>query len=344
MGRPTIICLTPVLNEAWILDRFLKCSSLWADHIIIADQGSTDGSREIACRFPKVILIDNKSRTFNEAERQQLLLARAREVSGPKFLLALDADEFLSANFLTSPEWETIINSPKGTVVWFQVPQIISRGPELRFFMIRHDIGMGFVDDGSEHKGTAIHSFRVPIPSGAGRLFPQQIKVMHYCQMDPARLASRLRWYECWEYLNLHKKPIDLYRYYEHDWCVPLCVMRPMPQEWIHEYERRGIDMTSVSSEKVYRWDKEVLQYLEAFGTKKFKRLPIWDTDWTQVHKELYPKEPEKNFPDPRTRLDKLVHMWLHRTQPDFSQDANTRYRWILYYRYVQKILGWFGW
>ena len=35
-----IICLTPVKNEGWILERFLKCTSLWADYIIIADQSS----------------------------------------------------------------------------------------------------------------------------------------------------------------------------------------------------------------------------------------------------------------------------------------------------------------
>jgi hypothetical protein len=110
MERPKLICLTPVLNEAWILERFLKCTSLWADHIIIADQRSTDGSREIARRCPKVTLIDNRSEVFNEPERQQMLLAEARRIPGAKILLALDADEFLTANFLTSPEWET--NSP----------------------------------------------------------------------------------------------------------------------------------------------------------------------------------------------------------------------------------------
>ena len=72
---PKIICLTPVLNEAWILDRFLKCASLWADHIIIADQGSTDGSVEIAKRYEKVIFIDNKTDgDFNEMKMRAPLL------------------------------------------------------------------------------------------------------------------------------------------------------------------------------------------------------------------------------------------------------------------------------
>lgn len=344
MDRPTIICLTPVLNEAWILDRFLSCVSLWADHIIIADQGSTDGSREIARKFPKVILIENDSQTYNEAGRQQLLLAKAREIRGRRFLMALDADEFLTANFLASPEWETIVNSPKGTVICFQWSQIISGGPNLQFFMSRHKMPMGFADDGSGHKGKVIHNSRVPTPPGAGRLFPQQINVMHYCHMDPARFASRIRWYECWEFLSLHKSPINLFRYYHCEESVSLNVLRPMPGEWIQGYERQGIDMTSVTTEMVYRWDKEVLQLLETYGTKKFKRLFIWNFNWSKLYKDLYPEKPERNFPDPRTRLDKLVQMWLLRTQPSFYHDTNSRYTSILYYRFVQKVLARFGW
>ena len=83
--------LTPIRNEAWILDRFLAVTSPLADHIILADQGSTDGSRAIAARYSNVVLIDNDDPGFDEARRQRLLLERARQlVPGPKVLLALD--------------------------------------------------------------------------------------------------------------------------------------------------------------------------------------------------------------------------------------------------------------
>ena len=51
MEKPLLVVLTPVFNEAWILPAFLKATSLWADYIIIADQMSTDGSREIYKEF-----------------------------------------------------------------------------------------------------------------------------------------------------------------------------------------------------------------------------------------------------------------------------------------------------
>jgi len=85
-SRPIIICLTPVKNESWILEKFLKCASLWADHIIVADQNSQDNSREIAAKFPKVHIINNPSQ-FHEGERQALLLREARKIEGPKLLM-----------------------------------------------------------------------------------------------------------------------------------------------------------------------------------------------------------------------------------------------------------------
>jgi hypothetical protein len=71
---------------------------------------STDGSREIALSYPKVILIDNDNPDFNEAERQRLLISKAREIEGDKILFGLDADEIFSANFSQTTDWQKILN------------------------------------------------------------------------------------------------------------------------------------------------------------------------------------------------------------------------------------------
>lgn len=95
-----IVVLTPVRNEKWVLDCFLLAASQFADHIIILDQMSVDGSREIARRYEKVILIDNPSEDFNERERQEMLLREARKLGENNVLIALDADEIPSPTFL----------------------------------------------------------------------------------------------------------------------------------------------------------------------------------------------------------------------------------------------------
>ncbi|MBQ5533121.1 MAG: glycosyltransferase family 2 protein, partial [Bacteroidales bacterium] len=64
-NHPLIIVMTPVRNEAWVLRAFLETTSLWADYIVVADQLSDDGSRELLSRYPKVVLIDNATPEFN---------------------------------------------------------------------------------------------------------------------------------------------------------------------------------------------------------------------------------------------------------------------------------------
>lgn len=344
MQKPLLVCLTPIKDEAWILERFLKCASVWADHIIIADQQSEDESRAIARSFPKVTLIENASKTFNEPERQQLLIGEARRIPGPKILVALDADEFLTANFLISPEWETILRSRQGTIIRFQRPEVCVEASGLCYLNFLWDFPIGFVDDGTEHTGPTIHSPRIPMKAGAPTIIPTQIKMMHYCLVDRERFKSRMRWYQCFEYLNTKKTPIDLYRYYNQCFVGPSSAMTPVPKEWLEGYEERGIDMSSVYRQSVYRWDNDVLQLFEKYGAARFRRLNIWDANWSQIHRVLYSQKSEKTIADPRTLLHKVVHKWLRWTQPDFSGCANRRTGRLVIYRTVQKALALWGW
>src|SRR6266550_4777142 len=110
-----IVVLTPVKNEEWILDQFLSVTSQFADLIIVADQSSTDNSRQICSKFSKVHLIANESEIYDEATRQQLLIKTARQlVPGRRILLALDADELLAADSINSPGWQAMLDADPG--------------------------------------------------------------------------------------------------------------------------------------------------------------------------------------------------------------------------------------
>ena len=124
--KPLHIVMTPVRNEAWVLRAFLESTSRWADYIIIADQMSTDGSREMAIKYDKVILIDNPNPDFNEAERQSMLIDKAREIAAGRdcLLWGLDADEIIAANAFTTHDWQRILNSKPGEVFWFKWAEI----------------------------------------------------------------------------------------------------------------------------------------------------------------------------------------------------------------------------
>lgn len=331
--KPYVVCLTPVKNEAWILDRFLQCASLWADHIIIADQQSTDGSRQIASSYSKVSLIDNLCKPFNEPERQQMLLQRARQFPEPRLIITLDADEFLTADFQTSPEWQTVLQSSPGTVIEFQWANIL---PTLRDCWLVGDRPLGFMDDGTLHAGTDIHSPRIPLPSCAPVIKLRTVKVLHFQYTDWARMESKHRWYQCWERLNHpQRRAIDVYRQYHHMYAIPEDAIEPMPREWLAGYESRGIDMTTVRSEPFYWWDREVLDWFNRFGTARFRREAVWDIDWVALANRMDTQFDSTRIRDPRNRFEKSVHRWLRKTQPS----ANRRD-----VRLVQRGLRLVGW
>jgi glycosyltransferase involved in cell wall biosynthesis len=344
-SAPTVICLTPVKNEAWILRRFLQCASMWADHIIIADQGSDDGSRDIARSFPKVQLVDNDSVGLDENYRGRLLLDAARKIPGPRLLISLDADEILTANFATSQEWNTVRQAAPGTVIRFRWP-IINSDFRTYWSSPAHQT-LGLMDDGRPFTGKKIHGFRLPVAGANPSIILNDVCVMHYVGTDATRWDHKHRWYHCWERLNRpERRPIENYRFYHRREVVPASEIKMIPRdEWFSGYEKQGIDMTSVIREPHFPIDAEVLGWFQRYGTSHFRKEAIWDVDWNHLYTEIYGQNPPVAMNDPRSLLDRIVHHWLAGTQHHFSyypvrQGLLSKLR----IRLIEKLLRPFGW
>ena len=344
MIMPNVICLTPVKNEAWILERFLVCASIWADYIIVADQGSDDGSREIARRFPKVLLIENEAKEFNEPERQKLLIDAARRIPGQNLLIALDADEFLTANFSTSSEWEMVLRAVPGTVIKFQWACVL---PDRKsYYIFPAEFALGFMDDGTEHGGELIHSPRLPLPEGTARISLSAIKVLHLSTIDWARFTSKVRWYQAWEFLHerWNKRLVPLYRFYHACFCIPPDQIVDLPPEWTDGYGA-DINILDVPSEPFYRWDLEMIRLFGEYGTGKFKRLDLWDVDWDAMHRLIFQSKPLKPIIDPRSGFDRWVHSRLGKTQRFYALFPPQLSRGDRYFeRVFQKVVSLAGW
>jgi len=330
--RPKIICLTPVKNEAWILDKFLRCTSIWADNIIILDQNSTDDSRIIAKKFPKVRLIINKNNVFNEKVRQDLLIKEARKIELPRLLITLDADEFLTSNFINNPEWDMILRAEKSTIIKFRCVNVL---PDMiHYWVPDFYFPWAYIDDNSSHKGRSVHSPRIPVSEKNSIILLKDIKVLHYQYTDWERMESKHRWYQCWERINDPKKSsVDIYRQYHHMHSIKKEDIKVIPEIWFSEYLKRGIDIKNITKEIKYYWDEEVIGYFNKYGTSFFKKEYIWDIDWNKKAREYgY----NINFGDPRNLLQKIIHSWLKKTQMDSRK---------LYVRVIDKLLKKiFGW
>lgn len=327
---PKIICLTPIKNEAWILDKFLTYTSLWADHIIIADQMSTDGSREIARKYEKVILVDNTSEAFNESERQKLLINEARKIEGPRLLITLDADEFFTPNFESSPEWETMLKAKPGTVVKFR---LIDLHANFRHMTIDILYPWGYLDDGYDHKGRKIHSERIPMNPEGDVLILNSIHVLHFADTNPNRNLRKYNWYQCYERVSFpNKSSIDIARIYNRLYVNKHGNYVDIPKEWFEAFTALGIDITSTKEEALYWWDEEVLNYFDRYGTSYFKRENIWKTDWCHIAQMLNRESIEK-YREPRSKFYKKIRTYLVISQ---------RYREKLHIRLIDKLLKYF--
>ena len=312
-NKVKVICLTPIKNEASILKIFLESASLWADYIIIADQNSDDDSVKIARSFSKVILVKNININYNEEERQKILINESRKIEGKKLLIALDADEALTANFINNYEWDAIKNLKSGTVIKFDWANLLPR--KGTYWLAPDKMPFGFMDDGSEHIGQIIHSSRIPLPKNSTEYLSKTIKIMHFQYADWERMKSKHRWYQCWEHINNPRRSIiSIYRQYHHMYAIKKYNFQIIPSEWLEFYKIKDIDYINTKQGGPFYWDYEIFALFNSYGLNFFSKIDIWDIDWREVSKK-YNLYNENSFKDPRTKFEKLLNKWLKGTQ-----------------------------
>ena len=267
--KAKVICMTPTKNEEWIIERFVKAASLWADVIIIADQMSTDHTVDIAMEYPKVHIIENPSETFNENERQKLLIQEARKIPGKKLLFALDADEFLTADFCESSEWNEMLYADEGTVFNLKWPFI--KDDYSHYWEADHPYNkFAVIDDNSPHVGSDMHSIRIPVAHDAKEIFLSEIMVMHFQYTDWKRMESKHLWYQCYERVNNPQKSLcEIFRMYHHMYLKHKYYI--MPPSWLDSYEQSGIELRKSTRQTVYWWEKEIDRYIDEYGRDYFK-------------------------------------------------------------------------
>lgn len=306
---------------------------MWADQVIVADQGSVDGTINQVSNTKGVKLVINDAPSYDESHRQRLLIKHAREVSGEKVLIALDADEALSANCLNSKDWERIANAKPGTVLRFKWVNILPGFQQA--WIPKEPTALGFIDDGSEHSGQQIHSRRIPWPSNAPVLDLEEIVVLHFQYVVWERVISKHRWYQVWERLNHpNKTPLEIFRQYHHmygSWGPD--EIHPLRPEWLDGFVAAGVDFSSLACEPMTWWDQELVTVLRKHGPERFRKIAIWDQDWNEVAGRL--GFHDLHLSDPRSLFDRFVHRILKTTQ-------NARMKlWVRGFEYVLRRSGW---
>ena len=298
--------MTPVRNEAWVLRAFLESTSKWADYIIIADQMSTDGSREIAQSYEKVILIDNSNSDFNEPERQAMLIAKAREVAAGRdtLLWGLDADEILAANFQETRDWKHILNSVPGDVFWFKWAEIC---PDKKHYWISPKTYYPwlFHDDGKEPHGNYVrnmHSMRIPYPiEEKNMFFVDDFRVLHLAYLNEYRTEAKRRFYTFIDWEMNNKAPVSLARAYSQT--KKKDTVWELNDSFIYSEEKDGFSLWDLidTEGRSFWFDEYIINHFANHSTSETRKLPLWDEEFLTQY----------NLKDPRHGIDKLVHKYL---------------------------------
>ena len=307
-NKPLLICMTPVRNEAWVLHAFLKAASEWADYIIMADQMSTDGSREIALSYPKVILIENNNPNFNEAERQKILIERARKIEGDKILFGLDADEIFAANYSETADWNKILYSKPGDVFWFKWAEI--RPDKISYWESdKTYYPWVFHDDGIEPHGNYVrnmHSMRIPYPIEEKQMYyVDDFRVLHLAYLNTERTNSKRRFYKITDYELNKWAPVSLSRSYAQT--KKELLIKDLPENYIYKKTNHGFDLfdlVDLISSKHW-FDDAVIKKIGTLKIENLKKIDLWDSEFLENYQIL----------DPRSLIDKGIHFYLRNTQ-----------------------------
>jgi glycosyltransferase involved in cell wall biosynthesis len=320
-----IISLMPVKNEAWIIGRTLSALATFCDHIIVADQGSTDGTLQILESFsPQVTIIENPDMTYSNRIRW-ILLEEARNFEGDNFILLADADEIPTANIMTVEVLDTVTNLTPGTAIeipWIQLWRHPLWWRDDDSLWSKRWIYVGFRDDRAVKYESVvnINDHKPRIPECRQILRSDNIKLLHYQFVLFDRKRSKECWYRAGEAVALGlDKAADINYYYRVARDERQVHLSPIDPEWVAGWRELGIDLEHFEEEPLYWYDVEVLRWFKEKGPAYFAPLDLWDVDWEAKRQfalaqgfEGIPPEP---VVDPRSLEQKLYHAYLGRFQ-----------------------------
>ena len=307
---PLLVVLTPIRNEAWVLPAFLKATSLWADYIIVADQMSTDGSRDIYSQFEKVIVVDNPREEMHQARTRQLLFNAAQKIEGDKILFTLDADEFLSGDFIDTKGWQTILNSEPGDVFCFRWMNLIEDGTKYTSFVpyywaahVNDNVMNGYFPDNH------IHEWRLPWPTKVNHEYIiEDISFLHFARVNAVRQRNKEAFYQVsTAYKDEKYSGVRLFRHYQTYHPIKEQEINSLPKDAYLYYEKMGLNLLDeirMNDIGQYYID-EILKMFNAKGIRHFSKLDIWGYDFMQKY----------NLSNPQTIIDKLIMTYLRATK-----------------------------
>lgn len=284
-----IITLVPVRNEEKNIRTFLENAARFSDHIILADQQSTDCTKEIASTFPMVTIIENKEVEHSNNVRWTLL-DEARKIFGTNMLVALDADEMIS------PEWfvearKKYKHETAAKAFSFRWIQLWKSTNEYRTDGVwKHSRKTAvWIDDRiADYERTSVlndHTSRTPekLPIIDVLEYP----LLHFQFASLKQTNYKQAWYRMRELLAGKKAQNINYRYMNSK-NGPNVVLEKADTAWFQD-----ISLPDFSDSIEGSWHrKEIFKLFDHYGIEHFESLDIW---YIEELKEMFVKKTGQN-------------------------------------------------
>ena len=304
-NHPLLICLTATRNYGWVTKAFLKANSQWADYIIIVDQMSTDGTREMCAEYDNVIVIENEDLTYSETVRSMLALNRAREIDGDKILVYLAIDEVLPANWMTTEDGQKILQSQPGDMFLLNWANLLPDKKHYKatfkdnYYRIFHDDGVSEYDN----QGRDMHTHCLPWRDGGRETIVKDFPILHFGYYNTEfQTVKQWYYYQMVDYDKNQRSIITLSRFYRKD--IDNRYEKGdydnVPEWFWNDFDIFSlVDLTYVP----LFWD-EMKRFISEKGISHYAKLNIWDEKFLGAMR----------LNDPRNFLQKLLHAYLNTT------------------------------
>lgn len=318
--KPLLILISSNRNYGWIVPLFLAANSRWADYIIITDQMSTDGSREMYAKYPNVVVVDDKDMAFKENTRAKMAFEKGREIANGRDVIyfALDIDEILPANWQQTEDGRRIIYSKPGEMFALQWANI---QPDNKTYVresnwqykIFHDSGIDW-----QICDTELHVPHLPYST----FDHAPIRILDFPNLHFGHYNTKWRMYNHKYYgiLDVHLKRSKSIVTINRNYYYPSPIQLPSYEicsEWLNfNFDVFNMIDMNVKPQGLLLIREIIIQD----GIKRFLGVDIWDKDFCA----------ELNIKDPRTVGWKILHFYLKYTQ---------LYRYTIFVRAIDKII-----
>jgi len=326
------IVYIPVKNDSWFIENSIRHAVAWADHVIVADESSTDGSVEIYKRLEKEspnlkIIYDRPKMDFTTPDMRNYMLEQVRTIEGYNIIFELHADEIISAKILKSETRNEIVQK-LAVGECLELPWLTLWKDPLQYrsdksVWSNNSCIFAFRDDRkSQFQSAGFHGFRVPENYLENKIKLNRIPVIHYQFTNIGADMSKQALYQTFERNHYPDENIfKIYRLYSYFFDERNMNCEELNEEDYAPWIRMGLNILELHEDaEEFCWrDGEVLKNFKIYGLGRYEKTLIWHINWEKKRQHALKKGlqniPSFEIVDPRSLRTRLAHKFLMRYQ-----------------------------